>query len=178
LLLYRNDINNNFTLFNIERIEPFFNFYNRRNNKYSNYVINFFLKDLNVKLLYKINFSKSLFFSINKFYNFNLIEFYNFKNRLDSYKNVMLIDSVYEYRFANSSFKTMDEFIVTIFKTPLENYLFFNDLYKQFSYNIVYKMIKGIEEFFFFQDFNNLNNQKYFKNLTIPFKYFNRLFKT
>ncbi len=80
-----------------------------------NYIVDLFFKDFNIKLLCKLNKSNHFFFSINKFFDFNLIDFYNLKNKLESYKDVMAIKSVYEYRFANSSFKSMEEFILTIF---------------------------------------------------------------
>jgi len=177
LLLYRYDMNNYFNLFNIKRIEPFLNFYYKNNKKKWNYIINSFLKNFNVKFLYKLNNSKSFFFSINKFFDFNLIDFYNYKNRLDSYKNVMAINSVYEYRYANSSFRTMEEFMLTIFKTPLENYIYFNDSYQEFSYNIAFENYLNLEKFYFFQDLNNSVNNYKLKFFSIFLKFCSKLFK-
>jgi len=141
------------------RFEPFFSFYNKKYNKNLNPIIDLFSKNLNIKFLYKLNQSDKFFFSINKFFDFNLIDFYNYKNRLESYKDVMAIKSAYEYRFANSSFKTMDEFIITIFKTPLENFLYFDELYKNFNYTIIFNIFKNFEQNFFFKDFFNIKNK-------------------
>lgn len=90
----------------------------------------------------------------------------------------MSINSVYEYRYANSSFKTMEEFMLTIFKTPLENYLYFNDLYKELSYNIVFNIFNNMEKEYFFKDFFNFYNNKSLKKYSFFLKYFSRLFKT
>jgi len=176
-LLLKNNINSDLNLFDIERVEPFFNFGNKKNKKMLNYLSNLFLKDFNFKFLYKLKNSDHFFYSINKFFDFNLIDFYNLKNRLDSYKDVMLIKSVYVYRFANSSFKNMDEFMLTIFKTPLENYIYFNELYKGFSYNIIYNIFLKFEKNFFFFNFFNNKNMLYIKNYSNFFRFFNRLFK-
>lgn len=176
LIFYRNDINKFFNLLDTERFEPFFNYYYRSNNGL-NYILSLFYKNFDLKFLYKLNTSKTFFFSINKFFDFNLIDFYNLKSKLDSYKNVMAINSVYEYRYANSSFKTMEEFMLTIFKTPLENYTFFNDFYKEFSYNISFKIYNNIHKIFFFQDLYNNDSNLRLKFLFLLFKYFNRLFK-
>jgi len=127
--------------------------------------------------LYKLKTSNYFFHSINKFFNFNLIDFFNFKNRLESYKDVMAIKSVYEYRFANSSFKVMDEFIVTIFKTPLENFIYFDDLYKNINNNIIINIFKTIGNNFFLKDMYNINNLKNFKNYLQFLKFFSRIFK-
>jgi hypothetical protein len=175
LLLYRVDLNNNFNFLNVNKFEPFLNVYCKK-NKNLKYIMDLFLKNYDVKFLYKIKSSEAFFYSINKFFNFNLINFYNLKSRLDSYKHVMSIDSVYEYRFANSSFKTMDEFMVTIFKTPLENYMFYNDFYKELSYDIVFKNLMDINRNFFFQDFNN--NKLNYKFFFLLLKYCSKLFKT
>jgi hypothetical protein len=176
-LLLKNNLSSDLNLFDIERVEPFFNFGNKKNQKMLDYLSNKFLKNFNFKFLYKLQHSDHFFYSINKFFDFNLIDFYNLKNRLDSYKDVMLIKSVYEYRFANSSFKNMDEFMVTIFKTPLENYIYFNELYKGFSYNIIYDIFLEFEKKFFFFNFYNNNNILYIKNYSNFFRFFNRLFK-
>jgi hypothetical protein len=172
-----NNINNNFNFINVDRIEPFYNYYYRRNKINLNYFIELFFKDFNVKFLYKINHSNDLFYSINKFFDFNLMNFNNFKNRFDSYKDVMAIKSVYQYRFANSSFKTMDEFMLTIFKTPLENYLYFNEAYKNYSYDIIFNIFIELEKIFFFKDLFNNNNNRYKKSYSNIYKYFNKLFK-
>jgi hypothetical protein len=176
-LILKKNINSDLNLFDIERVEPFFNFGNKKNKKMLNYLSNLFLKDFNFKFLYKLQKSNHFFYSINKFFDFNLIDFYNLKNRLDSYKDVMLIKSVYVYRFANSSFKNMDEFMLTIFKTPLENFIYFNELYKGFSYNIIYNIFLKFEKKFFFFNFFNNKNRLYIKNYSNFFRFFNRLFK-
>lgn len=123
-----------------------------------------------------MNNSKSFFFTINKFFNFNLIDFYNLKNKLESYKNVMAINSVYEYKYANSSFKTMQEFTLAIFKTPLENHMYFNELYKDFSYKIVFFIFNKIKNYFFLRDFYNICNINFFKFFFTFFKIFSKLF--
>jgi len=125
-----------------------------------NYIADLFFKDFNIKLLCKLSKSNHFFFSINKFFDFNLIDFYNLKNRFESYKDVMAIKSVYEYRFANSSFKTMDEFMLTIFKTPLDNYLYFDELYKNINYTIVFNIFKLFDKKYFFEDFFLIKNKK------------------
>jgi hypothetical protein len=155
LLFAPNNINNDFNLYNTTRVEPFFNFYQKKNK---NVIINLFLKNFNIKFLHKLNKSDHFYFSINKFFDFNLIDFYNLKNRLESYKDVMAIKSAYEYRFANSSFKTMDEFMLTIFRTSLENYLYFDELFKNFNYIIVFSIFKDFEKKYFLQDFFNINS--------------------
>jgi hypothetical protein len=176
LLFPPNNINNDFNLYNIKRFEPFFNFYNNKyNNKES--IIALFLKNLNIKFLYKLNKSDHFFFSINKFFNFNLIDFYNYKNRLESYKDVMAIKSAYEYRFANSSFKTIDEFILTIFKTPLENFIYFDDLYKNLNYSIVLNIFQNFEKNYFFKDFFNIKNRYIWTKYLHFLRFFSRLFK-
>jgi len=124
-----------------------------------------------------LNNSNHFFNSINKFFDFNLLDFYNLKNRLGSYNEVMSIKSVYQYRYANSSFKTMDEFMLTIFKTPLENYLYFNEAYKTYSYFIIFNMFLDVEKRFFFIDLFNINNKKYIKNYSNFYRFFIRLFK-
>ena len=174
-----NNINADLNLFNIARFEPLYSFHRRKLNadENYNYIINSFAQDFNIKLLHKLNKSNHFFSSINKFYDFNLIDFYNIKNRMESYKDVMAIKSVYEYRFANSSFKTMDEFMLTIFKTPLENYLYFEDSYKNFSYNIIFNIFKNVERNYFFKNFfhfYNKNSIAFFSNFL---KFFGRLFK-
>jgi hypothetical protein len=178
LLFPPENLNNDFNLYNIERVEPFFNFYNKNYNKNIDYVSSLLLKDFNIRFLYKLNKSKQFFFSINKFFDFNLIDFYNLKNRLESYKDVMAIKSVYEYRFSNSSFKTMDEFMLTIFKTPLENYIYFDDLYKNLNYTIIFNILKNLEKKYFFQDFFNINNKKSLKKYSLFLLFFSRLFKS
>jgi hypothetical protein len=90
----------------------------------------------------------------------------------------MAIDSVYEYRFANSAFKTMEEFILTIFKSPLENLIFFNEFYKEGSYNIIHNIYKNIEKKYFFKDIYNYYNFKYLKHYFFIFRLFNRIFRT
>jgi hypothetical protein len=88
----------------------------------------------------------------------------------------MAIKSVYEYRFANSSFKTMDEFMSSIFKTSLENYIYFNDAHKNSSYNILSNILIKIEKKNFLvnlYDFNNIEVKNYYE----LYKFFNRLFK-
>jgi hypothetical protein len=140
------------------------------------YYSKLFIKDFNIKFLYKINYSEKFFDSINKFFDFNLIHFYNYKNRLDSYKDVMAIKSVYQYRFANSSFKTMDEFMSTIFKTSLENYIYFNDTYKNYSYNILSNILIEVEKKNFLGNFFNYNNIEVNTCFNL-YKFFNRLFK-
>lgn len=177
LFLMKNDMNRKLDLFDIKRFEPFFNYYYRRNNFDSSYMIDLFFKDFNVRFLYKLKYSDPFFFSINKFFFFNLMDFSNMKNILESYKNVMATESVYEYRFANSAFKTMEEFILTIFKSPLENVIFFNEFYKESSYNIIHNIYKNIEKKYFFKDFFNFNKKKYWKHYFLFFKYFNRIFK-
>src|ERR1700761_4169335 len=153
----KNDMNRKLDLFDIKRFEPFFNYYYRRNNFDSPYMIDLFFKDFNIRFLYKLNNSGSFFSSINKFFFFNLIDFSNMKNTLESYKNVMAIESVYEYRFANSAFKTMEEFISIIFKSPLENVIFFNEFYKESSYNIIYNIYNYLKHYFFiFRFFNRI----------------------
>jgi len=173
ILFLPNNINNDFNLFNIKSEEIFFNFYKK--NEFN--ISNSFFKDFNIKFLYKLKTSNYFFHSINKFFNFNLIDFFNFKNRLESYKDVMAIKSVYEYRFANSSFKVMDEFIVTIFKTPLENFIYFDDLYKNINNNIIINIFKTIGNNFFLKDMYNINNLKNFKNYLQFLKFFSRIFK-
>jgi hypothetical protein len=170
------NINNYFNLVNIKKEASFFNF-NKKEEKNENYFWNLFFKDFNIKFLYKLNASNNFFFSINKFFNFNLIDFFNYKNRLESYKDVMAIKSVYEYRFANSSFKTMDEFASTIFKTSLENFIYFDDLYKNFNYSVVLNLYKKIENNFFFKDFYNIHNKKKLKKDSQFLKFFSRLVK-
>jgi hypothetical protein len=173
----QNDMNRKLNLFDIKRFEPFFNYYYRRNNFDSQYMIDLLFKDFNIKFLYKLKYSDSFFFSINKFFFFNLMDFSNMKNTIESYKNVMATESVYEYRFANSAFKTMEEFILTIFKSPLENVIFFNEFYKENSYNIIHNIYKNIEKNYFFKDFYNYYNYNYFKHYIFFLKYFNRVFK-
>jgi hypothetical protein len=163
MLFLPSNINNYFNLFNINKDEPFFNF-NKKDEKNESFLLNLFFKDFNIKFLHKLNISENFTSSINKFFNFNLIDFYNYKNRLESYKDVMAIKSVYEYRFANSSFKSMDEFIITIFKTSLENFIYFDDLYKNFNYSIVLNIFKKVENNFFFKDIYNIYNLQNFKN--------------
>ena len=158
LLFPPNNINNDFNLYNIIRIEPFFNFYKKKKDNNMNSILNLFFKNFNIKFLYKLKKSNYFFNSINKFFDFNLIDFYNLKNRLESYKDVMAIKSVYEYRFANSSFKTMDEFMLTIFKTSLENYLYFDELYRNLNYSIIFNIFKDFEKNYIFKDFFNINN--------------------
>ena len=65
----------------------------------------------------------------------------------------MAVKSVYEYRFANSSFKTMEEFMLTIFKTPLENHIYFDELYKNFNYVILLNIFSQFEKKYFFWKF-------------------------
>jgi len=139
--------------------------------------MNYFFKDFNIKFLYKLKNSDRFFFSINKFFNFNLIDLYNYKNKVESYKDVMSIKSVYEYRFANSSFKTMEEFMFTIFKTPLENYIYFDDFYKNINYLILLNIFNKIEKIFFFEDFFNINNKVYYKFLYQFLRFFGKLIK-
>jgi hypothetical protein len=115
--------------------------------------------------------------SINKFFEFNLINYHNLINKIESYKDVMAIDSVYEYRFANSAFKTMNEFILTIFKTPLENYIYFDYLNKKYSYNIILNIYKEIEKNSFFEDIINLKNDKINVFFLQFLRFFSRLTK-
>ena len=171
------NINDDLDLFNMERDEPFFNFYYKNFNESLAYIKDLYLKDLNVNFLYKLRTSDHFFYSINKFFDFNLIEFYNLKNKLDSYKDVMAINSVYEYRFSNSSFKTMEEFMLTIFQTPLENYLYFDDLYRNFSYDIVFDVYNKISKNLFFKDIYHMNDNDNFKYYLNFLKIFSRLFK-
>jgi hypothetical protein len=89
----------------------------------------------------------------------------------------MAVKSVYEYRFANSSFKTIEEFMLTIFKTPLENYIYFDDLYKNFNYTILYNMFSQFEKNFFFENFFNVNEKKFLKFYLQFLRFFSRLFK-
>jgi hypothetical protein len=86
----------------------------------------------------------------------------------------MAIKSVYEYRFANSSFKTMDEFILTIFRTFLENSIYFDDLYKNFNHSIVLNIYKTIVNNYFLKDIYNIN---YNKNFIQFLKFLSRVFK-
>jgi hypothetical protein len=174
MLFLPSNMNNYFNLFNISRNEPFFNF----NQINKSYLFDTLLKDFNIKFLCKLNISNHFFSSINKFFNFNLIDFFNYKNRLESYKDVMAIKSVYEYRFANSSFKSMDEFILTIFKTSLENFIYFDDLYKNFNYNIVLNIYKKIENNYFLKDVYNIKNSKNFKKYLQFLRFLSKLFKT
>jgi len=174
-LLNQTNINDNLNLFDLERVEPFFNYYYKKNKLNLDYVINLFSKDFNLKFLYKLNNSDHFFSSINKFFDFNLLDFYNLKNRFESYKDVMAINSVYEYRFANNSFKTMEEFILTIFKTPLENYIYFNELYKNYSYKIISSIFSTVEKNGFFNDL--MNNDKFLSNHYNLFNFYSRLFK-
>ena len=176
ILFPPSNINNYFNLLNLKKDASFFNF-NKKDEKNETYLWNLFFKDFNIKFLYKINSSNYFYFSINKFFNFNLIDFYNYKNRLESYKDVMAIKSVYEYRFANSSFKTMDEFASTIFKTSLENFIYFDDLYKDFNYSVVLNIYKKIENKFFFKDFYNIYNKKNLKKNLQFLKFLSRLVK-
>jgi hypothetical protein len=127
--------------------------------------------------LYKLKNSDNFFSSINKFFNFNLIDFYNLKNKIESYKNVMAVKSVYEYRFANSSFKTMSEFMLTIFKTSLENYIYFDELYKNFNYTILFNIFSQFEKNFFFESFFNVNEKIYLKFYLQFLRFFSKLFK-
>jgi hypothetical protein len=176
MLFPPSNINNYFNLLKLKKDASFFNF-NKKEEKNETYLWSLFFKDFNIKFLHKINSSNYFYFSINKFFNFNLIDFYNYKNRLESYKDVMAIKSVYEYRFANSSFKTMDEFASTIFKTSLENFIYFDDLYKNFNYTIVLNIYKKIENKFFFKDFYNIYNKKNLKKNLQFLKFLSRLVK-
>jgi hypothetical protein len=178
LLFLPNNINENFNLFNTNSDESFFNYYSEDEKSVENidYIIDLFSKDFNIKFLYKINLSNKFFFSINKFFDFNLIDFYNYKNQLESYKNVMAINSVYEYRFANSSFKSMNEFILTIFKTFLENFIYFDDLYKNINYSIVLNVYEEVKKNYFFKDIYNINNINNKKTYLYFLKSTNRLF--
>lgn len=177
LLIFKNNINDSFNLYKIKTTESFFNFYYENKNSDFKFLLESFFNNLNIKFIYKIKISDPFFFTISKFFKFNLMDFYNLKNKLESYKNVMEINSVYEYRYANSSFKTMEEFTLAIFKTPLENYLYFNDLYKNFSYNIIFNIFKNIENIFFFKDLYNILNFKQFKYFLTFFKLFIKLSK-
>ena len=178
LLFPPNNINDDLNLFNLDKnLNHFFSFNYKNSNKKINYIINFFIKDFNIKFLYKLNSSNNFFSSINKFFNFNLIDFYNIKNKIESYKNVMAVKSVYEYRFANSSFKTMEEFMLTIFKTPLENLIYFDDLYKNFNYIILSNIFSKFEKNFFFENFFNINKKKFSKFYLHFVRFFSKLFK-
>lgn len=177
-LLLNTNINNNLNLFKINRIEPFYNFFSRYNKINSFYILKKLYNDFNIKFLYKMNYSNNFFFTMNKFFDFNLMDYYNLKNRLESYKDVMAIQSVYVYRFANSSFKTMDEFMFTIFKTPLENFIYFNELYKEFSYSIINNIFIELQKKIFLFDLYNISNIESIKNYSNFFRFFSRLFKT
>jgi hypothetical protein len=177
LLASNNNINSNYDFFNIERFEPYFNFYNNQAVAAKDFILDSMFKDYNIRFLYKLRTSNHFYFSINKFFYFNLIDLYNLKNKLESYKDVMAIDSVYEYRFANSSFKTMEEFMLAIFKTPLENYYYFNESYKNISYNIISNIFIKNQKDFFFKDFVNIYNNKFLKIYTFFLRSFCRLFK-
>jgi hypothetical protein len=179
MLFLPSNINDDFNFFNMNDVESFYSFYNKNKEDEENndYISNLLSKDFNIKFLYKLNKSKNLFFSINKFFDFNLIDFYNYRNRLESYKNVMAINSVYEYRFSNSSFKTIEEFILTIFKTPLDYLIYFDDLYKNLNYNIVSNIYKKVENNFFFKDIYNINSKRTYKYYLNFLRFFSRLFK-
>jgi hypothetical protein len=88
----------------------------------------------------------------------------------------MSIKSVYEYRFANSAFKTMDEFMSAIFKTSLENYIYFNDAYKNSSYNILFNILSEIEKKNFLSNLFDFHNVEV-NNYSDIYKFFNKLFK-
>ena len=73
LFLMQNDMNRKLNLFDIKRFEPFFNYYYRRNNFDSPYMIDLLFKDFNIRFLYKLRYSDPFFYSINKFFFFNSI---------------------------------------------------------------------------------------------------------
>jgi hypothetical protein len=174
-LSVESDIINKFNFTNIRRIEPFSGFFNRRDNNNSDFVSNLILKDFNIRLFLQLKNSKTLLNLMNKFFNFNLIEFSNLKYYIEGYSEVMAIKSVYEYRFSNSSFKNINDFMSSIFKTKVENILFFEENFKIFNYDIIFNIYKGIEKVFFFKDLFNCNNL-YYKFNSSSFKFFNKLF--
>lgn len=155
LILLPHNINKNFNFYNMKELDLFSSFFYRKYDKKIREIMQYFGDDFNIRFLHKLKNSSNYLFSINKFFNYNLIDFYNLKNKVESYKNVMAINSVYEYRFANSSFKTMEEFLITIFKTPLEYYRYFSDLYKNFSYNVIFNIFNKYKKYFFFEDLFN-----------------------
>lgn len=177
LFIKKTNINDILNLWDLERFEPFFNFFNNKNKKNTNFIFSSFFSDFNIKFLYKLKKTDEFYYSINKFFDFNLIDFYNKKNKYDCYKDVMKIESVYQYRFANSSFMTMDEFMIAIFKTPLENYIYFDKIYKNYSYNIISEIYKKVENNFFFFDLFNITNIKRVENYSSFLKLFTRVFK-
>ena len=173
----KTNINDILNLWDIDRFEPFFNFFNNKDQKNTRFILNSFFSDFNIKFLSKLRKVDQFHYSINKFFDFNLIDFYNKKNRYDCYKDVMKIESVYQYRFANSSFMTMDEFMIAIFKTPLENYIYFDKIYKNYSYHIIIEIYKKIDKNFFFFDLINITNIKRSENYSSFLKLFSRAFK-
>lgn len=173
----KTNINDILNLWDLDRFEPFFNFFNNKDKENTRFIFNSFFRDFNIKVLYKLKKVDQFYYSINKFFDFNLIDFYNRKNRYDCYKDVMKIESVYQYRFANSSFMTMDEFMISIFKTPLENYIYFDKIYKNYSFNILIEIYRKIERNFFFFDLINIDNISRVKNYSSFLKNFSRVFK-
>lgn len=177
MLFAPNNINNDLNLFNVERFEPFFNFYNKNFSENFNHISNLFFKDFNLNFLYKLKNSNHFFNSINKFFDFNLINFYNLKNKMESYKNLMAIKSVYEYRFANNAFNDIEELIFIMFKTPLDNYIYFNELYKNLNYIIFFNIFSKFEKNFFFEDLFNFNKKNFFQFFLHFLRFFSKLFK-
>ena len=172
-----NNLNEDSNLFKANRIEPFFNFYDRKNKKNLKWNLNLFFRNFNIRFLYKLENSRSFYTLIQKFFFFNLIDIYDLKNKLESYKEVMAIKSVYEYRFANNSFRTMEEFLSMVFQTPLENFLFFNEFYKNLNYIVIFNIFTQMDKNYFFFDLFNSYNKKYLKNYLNLIKFFTRLFK-
>lgn len=173
----KNNMNHNLNLWNIERLDNFFNFFYKKDNFNNKHIINNYLNNFNIKFLKKIKESNKFFYSIDKFFYFNLLDFYNEKNRYEGYKDVMKIESVYQYRFANSSFRTMDEFMIAIFKTPMENYVYFDKVYRDCSYAVVFEIYKKMEKNFFWMDLFHINNIHYAQLFEKILKYSTRVFK-
>lgn len=171
-LSLKKNFNKNFNLFSSKNIGLFFNCLYKNVPKK---IFSAFFKDMNVKFLYKLNSSSSFLTVIGKFFDFNLMDFYNLKNKFDSYKHVMRIESVYAYKFANNAFKTIDEFVFTIFKTPYEVHWYFNIIYKEYSFNIVYNIFVKMEKFFFLFDLFNSNNGNYIRSYSNIYRFFNKL---
>lgn len=174
-LSLESNFNKSFNLFSVNHLGLFFNCFYKRNKEISRKIFSFFFKNLNIQFLDKLNSSSYFFGVINKFFDFNLVDFYNLRNKLDSYKYVMRIESVYAYKFSNNAFKTIDEFILTIFKTPHEVYLYFNSIYKEYSFSVVYDMFIKIERFFFLSDLFNNGNSSYVRNYSNIYRFFNKL---
>ena len=67
LLFPPNNINDDLNLFNLKNLNHFFSFSYKKFNKRIYYIINSFIKDFNIKFLYKLKNSDNFFFLLINF---------------------------------------------------------------------------------------------------------------